>query len=190
LESLAGRWQKGRLLNVGCGHGADFLPFKASFELYGVDFSNRMIELAQKYAAKFEYPANLQVADARSLPYAAKTFDWAVSIATYHHIQSGGEQLAALQELNRVLKPGAEAFLTVWNRWQPRFWFKGREASVPWRAKGQTIYRYYYLFTFWEFGRLVRQAGFRILTSSAESSHRLPFKYSARNICLLVKKEG
>ena len=36
LEDLAGRWQKGRLLNVGSGHGADFLPFKDRFELYGV----------------------------------------------------------------------------------------------------------------------------------------------------------
>jgi tRNA (uracil-5-)-methyltransferase TRM9 len=26
LEALARKWQKGRLLNIGCGHGADFLP--------------------------------------------------------------------------------------------------------------------------------------------------------------------
>ena len=35
LNALAERWQKGRLLNLGCGHGADFIPFKDSFELYG-----------------------------------------------------------------------------------------------------------------------------------------------------------
>jgi tRNA (uracil-5-)-methyltransferase TRM9 len=189
LESLAERWQKGRLLNVGCGHGADFLPFKDNFELYGVDFSRRMIELAEKYARKFEFQVRLKVADARLLPYADETFDWAISVATYHHIQSHLEQLAALQELKRVLKPGAEAFLTVWNRGQPRFWFKGREANVPWRAKGQTVYRYYYLFTFWEFEKLAKRAGFRVLKSSPESTHRLLFKYSSRNICLLLKKE-
>ena len=33
LEMLAGRWQKGRLLNVGCAHGPDFLPFRQNFEI-------------------------------------------------------------------------------------------------------------------------------------------------------------
>ena len=42
LEMLAKRWQNGRLLNAGCGHGADFLPFCAGFELHGVDFSVEM----------------------------------------------------------------------------------------------------------------------------------------------------
>ena len=44
LEMLAKRWQKGKLLNLGSGHGADFLPFKDNFELYGVDFSGEMIK--------------------------------------------------------------------------------------------------------------------------------------------------
>jgi hypothetical protein len=27
----------------------------------------------------------MEVADARYLPFAGKTFDWAISVATYHH---------------------------------------------------------------------------------------------------------
>ena len=50
LESLAARWREGRLLNLGCAHGPDFLPFRDGFELYGVDFSLGMLELARKYA--------------------------------------------------------------------------------------------------------------------------------------------
>jgi tRNA (uracil-5-)-methyltransferase TRM9 len=188
LEALAGRWQEGRLLNVGSGHGPDFLPFREKFDLHGIDFSSEMIKLARRYSHKFEFPVNLQVADARHLPYADKSFDWAISIATYHHVQGREEQLAALQELRRVLKPGAEAFLTVWNRCLPRFWFKGRETLVPWKAKGEIVYRYYYLFTYWEFAGLVRKAGLQVLKSSPESSYHLPIKYFSRNICLLVKK--
>ena len=191
LEMLAKRWQKGRLLNVGSGHGADFLPFKDNFELYGVDFSSEMIKLARRYSHKFEFPVNLQVADASAdFPFANKSFDWAISVATYHHIQGQQEQLAALQELKRVLKPGGEAFITVWNRCQPRFWFKGKEVAVPWKAKGQVIYRYYYLFTYWEFERLLKKAGFRILKSSPESTYHFPVKYFSRNICLSVKNPG
>ncbi len=188
LESLAAHWQKGRLLNVGSGHGADFLPFKDNFDLYGVDFSGEMIKLARRYSHKFEFPVRLAVADARHLPFADKSFDWAISVATYHHLKGHAEQLAALQELRRVLKPGAEAFLTVWNRCQTRFWLKGRETAVPWRAKGQVVYRYYYLFTYWEFEKVVRQAGFTILRSFPETSYHFPVKYFSRNICLLVKR--
>ncbi len=189
LESLARRWQKGRLLNVGCGHGADFLPFRSNLDLYGMDISAEMLKFARKYANKFKFSVNLAQADARCLPYPDKSFDWAIAIATYHHLKGEKERLAALVELRRVLKPGSEAFITVWNRWQPKFWFKGREIQVPWRVKDEILYRYYYLFTYSELERLATRAGFRILESSPERAYRFPVKLFSRNICLLVKKE-
>src|SRR5512143_528383 len=98
LEALARRWQSGALLNVGCGHGADFLPFKEKFRLSGLDFSRRMIELGIRYARKFDVAPDLVVGDARYLPYADGSFDWAIAVATYHHLGLRSEQLAALQE--------------------------------------------------------------------------------------------
>lgn len=187
LEALARRWQKGRLLNVGCAHGPDFLPFKDSFELYGMDFSAEMLKFAEKYAKKFGFTVKLALADVRHLPYPDEGFDWAVSVATYHHLV-GGEHQEALKELKRVLKPGGEAFITVWNRWQPRFWFKPKEVKVPWRQKGKTLYRRYYLFSSAELERLAKEAGFEVLKSFPESAYRFPLKAFSKNICLLVKK--
>ena len=187
LETLAQRWQRGKLLNLGCAHGPDFLPFPQSFELYGVDFSREMLRFARKYSRKFNFTVNLSAADVSYLPFQNETFDWAISVATYHHLKGDGK-LAALGELRRVLKPGGEAFITVWNRWQPRFWFRGKETSVPWRTKDKTLYRYYYLFSYPELERLVSKAGFEVLKSFPESSHRLPLKFFSRNICLLLKK--
>jgi len=189
LEALAKRWQRGSLLNVGSGHGPDFLPFKDNFDLYGVDFSAGMISMGLRYSRKFGFPVKLQVADARALPFSGNTFDWAIAVAAYHHLQGRDEQIKALRELLRVLKPGGEAFLTVWNHCQPRFWFKGRETAVPWKAQGQVVQRYYYLFTYWEFENVVKKAGFRLLKSFPETSYHLPIKYFSRNICLLVQKE-
>jgi tRNA (uracil-5-)-methyltransferase TRM9 len=186
LTALARRWQKGKLLNVGCAHGPDFLPFKDDFELYGVDFSAEMLKFAEKYAQKFGFSVELKEADVRQLPYADNSFDWAIAVATYHHL-GGGEHLEALKELKRVLKPGAEAFITVWNKWQPRFWFKPKELKVPWRQKGKTLYRRYYLFSYAELQKLVKQAGFEVLSSFPESAYRFPLKVFSRNICLLVK---
>lgn len=187
LAALARRWQKGSLLNVGCAHGPDFLPFKEGFELHGVDFSAEMLKLAEKYARKFDFAVELKQADIRRLPYADDSFDWAVAVATYHHL-GGGEHLAAFRELKRVLKPGGEAFITAWNKGQPRFWFKPKALKVPWEKKGKTLYRQYYLFGYGELEKLVKEADFKLLESFPESAYRFPVKLFSRNICLLVKK--
>jgi tRNA (uracil-5-)-methyltransferase TRM9 len=189
LEGLAKRWQRGRLLNVGCAHGPDFIPFKNNFELHGIDFSEKMLELARKYAEKYRFSVSLVNADARRLPYAENYFDWAIAVATYHHIEDNEGRLLALTELRRVLKPGGEAFITVWNKWQPRFWLKTKDVLVPWRARDKTLYRYYYLFSYRELEELVLKAGFEIVSSSAESRYKLPIKTFSRNICILARKE-
>lgn len=177
------------MLNVGCAHGPDFLPFRQGFELYGVDASGEMLRFARRYAAKFKLTVNLAQADARQLPYPDKYFDWAISVATYHHLKGKEARLKALQELERVLKPGGEAFITVWHRGQPRFWFGGKERYVPWRTQGKTLYRYYYLFSYRELEKTVKKAGFKVLKSSPESAYRFPVKFFSRNVCLLIKKE-
>jgi tRNA (uracil-5-)-methyltransferase TRM9 len=188
LEALARRWQRGKLLNLGCAHGPDFLPFKQGFELYGVDFSREMLKFARKYSQKFGFNVKLALADVRELPYPDETFDWTISVATYHHIKGKKEQRAALNELKRILKPGGEAFITVWNRGQVKFWFKSKELEVPWRKRGKTLYRYHYLFSYPELERLVEKAGFVVIKSFPESAYRFPVKFFSRNICLLVRK--
>lgn len=188
LEELALRWRKGRLLNIGCAHGPDFLPFKENFELWGIDFSTQMLKQAQKYAAKFGLPVNLSVADAVFLPFADNTFDWAIAVATYHHVEGDEQRQEALKELWRVLKPGGEAFVTVWNKWQPRFWLRGKEVQIPWRVRGKILYRYYYLFSYRELHRLFTLTGFEVISMFPEQSHRFVVKFFSRNICALVKK--
>jgi len=188
LDELARRWQRGKLLNLGCAHGPDFLPFRQDFELYGVDFSAEMLKFARRYSQKFGFNVNLALADVNHLPYPDETFDWAISLATYHHVRYREERQAALMELRRVLKPGGEAFITVWNRWQPRFWFRGKEVLVPWRMRRKTLHRYYYLFSYLELERLAKKAYFEVLQSFPENSYRFPIKFFSRNICLLLRK--
>ena len=189
LEALVERWRQGKLLNVGCAHGPDFLPFKESFELYGVDFSREMLQLAQKYAAKNQFNVSLVEADARCLPYADDFFDFAISLAVIHHIEDKEGRIQALRELYRVLKPGGEAFITVWNKRQPRFWLKKKDIMVPWNTKEKTLYRFYYLFTYSELEQAARWAGFEVIKSFPETRYKFPIKTFSRNICLLVSKK-
>jgi len=188
LEDLAQKWEGGKLLNVGCGHGSDFLPFQQGFELWGIDFSPQMLKQAQRYSAKFNFHANLAIADALSLPFPDATFDQAIAVAIYHHIKGQQGREMALRELKRVLKPGGEAFLTVWNRGQPRFWLKPPEQEIPWRLRGKTIYRYYHLFSYGELKNLLAKTGFEILDITPEKLYHFPIKNFSRNICTLIRK--
>jgi tRNA (uracil-5-)-methyltransferase TRM9 len=187
LSEVARRWEEGSLLNIGCAHGPDFLPFKDGFELSGVDFSAQMIKLAQKYAAKFKFKVNLAVADAAYLPFFDCSFDWAIAVATYHHIEGDEQRQAAFRELKRVLKPGSEAFITVWNQWQPEFWLKGKDVHMAWKSKNKSLYRYYYLYSYHELRKALTQAGFKVISMFPERSFKLPLKTLSRNICVLVK---
>jgi tRNA (uracil-5-)-methyltransferase TRM9 len=190
LEALARRWRTGKLLNVGCAHGPDFLPFKDNFELHGIDISGKMLEMARRYASKYNLKVNLAKADVGSLPYNDESFDFAIAVAVYHHVEGKEERLNALRELHCILKPGGEVFLTVWNRRQPRFWLKPNNIRVPWRTSEDTLYRYYHLFSYGEIEKLVKKAGFEIIESSPEKAYKFPLKYFSRNICLLAKKAG
>ena len=189
LDEMASRWGSGKLLNVGCAHGPDFLPFKDQFELWGLDSSGSMINMAVKYAGKFNLDVKLLVADAVGLPFKDSVFGYAISVAAYHHIKGKKEQRIAFSELRRVLKPSAEAFITVWNRWQREFWNKGKEVMVPWKTNAGEIMRYYYLFTYPEIEYQLKSAGFKVLKAYPESGYKRKLKYFSRNICLLVKAD-
>ena len=188
LDALAVRWQGGNLLNIGCAHGPDFLSFRQSFELWGLDSSPAMLRQAVRYSTKFKFYVNLVAGDALSLPFPDNTFDWAISVAAYHHIRGREEREKAFEELRRVLKPKGEAFVTVWNGGQPRFWFKSKEQRVPWRLKEKMVYRYYYLFSYGELRKLLIKTGWDIITMSPEKSYRFPIRSFSRNICVLLKK--
>lgn len=188
LDDLAIRWQSGKLANIGCAHGPDFLPFRQAFELWGLDSSPGMLRQAIRYSTKRKLYVNLVVADAASLPFPDNTFDWAISVATYHHIRGREEREKAFEELRRVLKPKGEAFVTVWNRGQPRFWFRSSEQQVPWRLKQKTVYRYYHLFSYSELRKLLVKTGWEMISMSPEKSYHFPMRSFSRNICVLVKK--
>lgn len=188
LEEVAARWKGGRLLNVGCAHGPDFLPFRSGFDLWGLDCSGEMLRLARRYSRKFRLEVSPVRGDAGWLPFCDGSFDWAIAVAVYHNIEGHEARLKAFAELCRVLRPGGEAFITVWNRWQPRFWFAGREVLVPWRTGQGAVQRYYYLFSSAELARMLRRAGLQPLRIGWEASYRFPVKSFSRNICVLARK--
>ena len=176
VEKFAESWKPGKLLDVGCGNGRNIIPFlKRGFEGSGVDFSQGMIKNATKFIKQNNVNASFSVADMRKLPFKDLKFDYAIMIASLHHL-SKEEGEKALLELKRVLKNDGKALITVWNKLQPRFFFGKKQQYVKWKSGSkEDCNRYYYFYNYWEFKRLLKKVGFEILESSGIFGQNLIF---------------
>lgn len=168
--------QTGKVLDLGSGSGrhlqkiGSLTKLKASSvegderksgEMILVDFSEKMIKIAEKKAKKEKIKAEFFVADLTKLPFENNFFDSAICVSALHCI-SKTEHKKAVEELYRVLKPKAKAYIGVWNKNSKRFKNSGKEKFVKWRDKGE---RYYYLFEEKEVHNLFKEVGFKILES-------------------------
>ena len=179
IEKLAKEWPPGKILDVGCGNGRNLLPFAQNgFECYGIDFSEKMIGLAKKFAEEKKFQAKFSVAEATKLPFKNAFFDYALCIAVLHHLTKANA-LKALEEIFRILKSSGKALLTVWNKWQWPFLFKPKIYNVPWRIGEKIFYRWTYFYNFFEFLKLVKKAGFKIIKAKG---------IFGKNIILIVEK--
>lgn len=92
-------------LDFGCGIGAN-LPFLrelfADTALYGVDVSNRSIDLAHE---RHVPRCQLTSYDGKVLPFDDAKFDLVVVSNVLHHIEPT-DRAATLQEISRCMKPG------------------------------------------------------------------------------------
>ena len=91
-------------LDAGCGTGFLSLELAArGHRVTGVDFAPSMLELARGKAAAQGLSVRFEQADAENLPFAAKSFDLAIS---RHVLWTLPHPEAAIDEWIRVLRPG------------------------------------------------------------------------------------
>lgn len=151
----------GKVLDLGSGSGRHLTKIKNG-KMYLVDFSPKMIELAEKKAKKLKIPAEFSVADLTKLPFEDNFFDYAISVSAIHCLNPK-QHKKAIKELFRVMKPKSKVLIGVWNFQSKRFnQKKGKEKIIKWTDKGE---RYYYLFDEKEIHDLFKKAGFKILSA-------------------------
>jgi len=159
---LAENWSSGKILDLGCGNGRNLMPFsEKGFECHGVDFSIEMLKNARSYFEKSELKADFQLGELTDIPFEDNYFDYIICVASFHHLNKE-KQIKCLEEIKRVLKPGGKIYISVWNKWQDGFWFSKKEKYVKWRTRDCVIRRYYYLFSIFEFKKLLKKVGFKI----------------------------
>lgn len=179
--------KKGKILDLGCGSGRNILKDKNK-EFYGVDFSKKMIEIAEKDLEEKGIKANLVKANAWELPFEDNFFDAAIFIATLHCIPSADSREASIKELKRVMKPGTRALITVWDKDIERFKDK-KEVYLPWGAgdfpNSHEFLRYYYLYDKEEIKKLLEKY-FKIIEIKSKIMNQS--RFAKRNLIIEVEK--
>lgn len=108
FQSHWGLTSASSILDVGCAKGFmihDFAELIPGITVKGLDVSEYAIQNTIE-----DMRPHTQVADAKSLPYQDKSFDYVISVTTIHNLDRA-ELIQSLQEIERVARLGS--FITV-----------------------------------------------------------------------------
>ncbi len=109
-----------RLLDIGCGTGnfvRRVLKEHPVAEVWGLDFSRKMIAAGRQRIAGSESRIQFVQADSESLPLDDNKFDLVTCSNSFHHYPN---QAAAVFEMYRVLRPGGR--LMIIDGYRDRIW--------------------------------------------------------------------
>ncbi len=80
--------KKGKVLDLGSGSGRNLINLKTKAEIYLVDFSNEMIELAKQRNKKSKIKLYFDVSPITKIPFKDNFFDAAICVAVIHCIET------------------------------------------------------------------------------------------------------
>jgi ubiquinone/menaquinone biosynthesis C-methylase UbiE len=126
FDALAGK----DVLEVGCGSGiAAQMLAEAGANLTAVDLTPWAVETTRTRLDAFGLAGAVQEADGENLPFDDGSFDVVFSWGVIHH---SSDMDRALRELVRVLRPGGDLVLMVYNR-RSLFYvaYKGFQRFLP-----------------------------------------------------------
>lgn len=108
LDELSSGNQPIRILEVGCGTGANFPLLKhglrrlENVEIWAVDFNSSMVEQCARTYRNNDARFRLALADAHNLPFASNTFDRVFHVGGINIYRDASQ---GLEEMARVAKP-------------------------------------------------------------------------------------
>ena len=135
-------------IEIGCGNGKNLCVNK-DLQLIGIDNCKPFVDICSSKNLKVYHQ------NCCNIDFKDNTFDYALSIAVFHHLSSDIRRYNAMKEMIRILKPGGSGVVSVWgvnqinrnNNMKMRTFIPG-DNYVPWtRKKDKKIFkRYYYIF--------------------------------------------
>lgn len=138
------------IADIGCGNGKN-ARYRQDIITICNDISSELLKICNSKRNKFNYDCIL--ANGLNLPYKNEYFDYTISIAVLHHLDTYKKRIQFIKELIRITKKTGKLLLTVWANEQIKKtkWIKLLDDStdylIPWDDRnGNTINRYYHLF--------------------------------------------
>ena len=106
-------FQRGRIVDVGCGFGATVIVLAQRFpgsEIVGIDLSDPLLQLANEtaQAAGLGERVRFEKADVQEIPYDDDSFDIVINLQMLHIVE---DPIAMLNEMERVLAPAGSLFM-------------------------------------------------------------------------------
>ncbi|MCA1647600.1 MAG: methyltransferase domain-containing protein [Chloroflexi bacterium] len=99
----------GLVLDVGCGTGQLGSAIASEgFDVFGVDLSASMVARARERGLVGTFAAVTT-----ALPFAANSFDLALTVATLHHLETPERVATTIREMARIVKPSG--FVVLWD---------------------------------------------------------------------------
>ena len=140
------RYHGKRVLEVGFGAGTDFIQWlRAGARASGIDLTEEAFQNLSRRIRVYDLPEpeELKVGDAENLPFPTGKFDLGYSWGVLHHTPNTEKAIA---ELVRVVKPGGEIKIMLYNRhsllaykcWLKQALLKGR----PWKSLRWCLWNY------------------------------------------------
>jgi SAM-dependent methyltransferase len=96
---------RAEILDAGCGSGRNMIEFARHGAVTGIELSATSVEIARRRGA-----GEVVEGSVLEMPFEAGRFDLAASLDVIEHLE---DDLAALRELRRVVKPGGTLLVTV-----------------------------------------------------------------------------
>jgi ubiquinone/menaquinone biosynthesis C-methylase UbiE len=131
LVDSMGTFGGGRLLDIGCGNGAQTVRWLDRFDaVVGLDVVAEHLHVFDAVLATTPGQAcTTRLYDGDRMPFEAASFDAAVSIETLEHV---ADEARTLREVHRVLRPGGLLMISVPNKWWIFETHGARLPLLPW----------------------------------------------------------
>ena len=145
------------IADIGCGNGK-YTRYRQDIFVIANDISIPLLNTIEK---NYSYLYDCCIANGLYLPYKAKSFQYAISIAVLHHISDNESRLKFIKNIINILEPRGKLLFTVWAQEQTikKKWINKDNGDylIPWLDKysKQTFYRFYHLFSYEEIKQFV-----------------------------------
>lgn len=166
LDRYLPNWRDAAILDAGCGTGGNLAHLPGAGRRVGLDFSPDALAHARQRQL-----ASLVRGTVTSLPFAASSFDAAISMSVIYH-QWVADPADALREIHRVLRPDGLLFVDV-----PAY----ESLTSPHDVAVMTARR----FTAPTLRSLVAECGFEVLRVTYWNSLLFPVVWAARRLKFL-----